>query len=140
MLRAATPYLVSWDDVSVQVLQANISAPSIPKLLNMSLVGLGQLKDDQESLSKDSNLPLNNSEPTNSLLNSSANLLTPGSAIDKQMETENTNAKELKSITVDKCTSTAASASCSINEKMNNSDDEQLKVLKPSRLVSQTGY
>ena len=94
MLRAATPYLMSWDDVSEQDLQANISAPTIPNLLDMSLEGLSQLMDIKIL---DSNLPLNNSEPTNSLLNSSANLLTPGSAID------------------------------------------QLKVLKPSRLMSETG-
>ena len=37
LLRAATPYVVSWDDVAVQVLHTTISSYSIPKVFNMSL-------------------------------------------------------------------------------------------------------
>ena len=34
---------MSWDDVAVQVLHTTISSYSIPKVFNMSLVGLGQI-------------------------------------------------------------------------------------------------
>ena len=46
MILAAVPYVVSWDNVAVQVLHANVSTCSIPKLLNMSLVGLGRIQNE----------------------------------------------------------------------------------------------
>ena len=74
LLRAATPYVVSWDDVAVQVLHTTISSYSIPKVFNMSLVGLGQIlnknlditsvrPDDKVEHPTSSNISLNPKAP-----------------------------------------------------------------------------
>ena len=54
MLKAAIPYEVSWDDVGVQVLHTTVSQASLPKLLNMSLVGLGEVEDIESNLVRSS--------------------------------------------------------------------------------------
>ena len=95
MIQAAVPYVVSWDNVAIQVLHANVSTHSIPKLLNMSLVGLGQIQDEktpknEETEIVESVIDSKNENHDKIALNPGAKEFTPGSAIENPKEIEPT--------------------------------------------------
>ena len=91
LLQAVTPYVVSWDDVAVQVLHTTISSFSIPKLFNMSLVGLGQIQTrdiDQTSMKhrEPGSVTMNKDQRRpNISLNPRAPEFVPGTATGKQI-------------------------------------------------------
>ena len=147
MLRAAVPYVVSWDDIGVQVLHADVSASSIPKLLNMSVVGLGQIQNLEKSSSKDTLEVIDTvlastqrNHPKFSL-NLDANELVPGASIGEPVGTANTNEKELelKSTSINIPLSTSVSTSSNVKDKTKDAQNDQYLALKPPTLVSQEG-
>jgi len=119
LLRATTPYVVSWDDVSVQVLHTTISSYSIPKVFNMSLVGLGQILNkniDITSLKPDDKVE----HPTcsNISLNPNAPEFVPGgSEIQSQAEQNTSDNNQKNSV---------------------NSSEHEVESLRPPKLLPHT--
>ena len=95
---------MSWDNVAVQVLHANVSTYSIPKLLNMSLVGLGQIQSKDLSSKEDGieisdNVLASKNEIHHKMsLNPGAQEFVPGSAVGnpKEIEVTSENAETKK--------------------------------------------
>ena len=91
--------MVSWDDVAVQVLHTTISSYSIPKVFNMSLVGLGKiLNENIDVTSVKANDKLEHPTSSNISLNPNAPEFVPGGSEIQSQAEQNTSENNVKNI------------------------------------------